>query len=97
MTVISTLDLKLKGDLGEALALLHTVLDDTRKRPGCLGVQVVVDEKDPAHVVAIESWESMGHDDDYRAWRASPEGRSSLGDVLAAAPTLTRFTVAEGI
>lgn len=95
--VISTLDMKFRGDLGAALSLLGTVLADTRKRPGCLGVQVVVDEKDPAHVVAIESWESMQHDDDYRAWRATPDGASALGDILAEAPTLTRYTVAEGI
>jgi hypothetical protein len=33
----------------------------------------------------------MRHDDAYRAWRATPEGASNLGDVLAGPPTLWRY------
>jgi heme oxygenase (mycobilin-producing) len=52
---------------------------------------------DPAHVVLYETWESVEHDRAYRAWRASAEGTSELGSILAAAPTLTLFTIAEGV
>jgi len=58
---------------------------------------VLVDSKDPAHVVLSETWESVEHDRAYRAWRATPEGASRLGSILAAAPKLTLFTVAEGV
>ena len=70
---------------------LQAILKDTRAFDGCLGVQVVTDVTDPAHVVAVEHWESLEHDDAYRAWRAGP-GASGLGDYLAEPAALTRFT-----
>jgi heme oxygenase (mycobilin-producing) len=39
----------------------------------------------------------MEHDQAYRAWRATPEGASDLGSILAARPRLTHFTTAEGV
>jgi hypothetical protein len=47
-------------------------------------------------VVIYETWESIEHDGAYRAWRATPEGASDLGSILAARK-LTQFTVAEGV
>jgi hypothetical protein len=47
--------------------------------------------------VLFETWESPEADNAYRQWRATPEGTSELGSLLAAAPSLTLFTVAEGI
>ncbi|MGA1835990.1 antibiotic biosynthesis monooxygenase family protein [Herbiconiux sp. 11R-BC] len=94
MTVISLLDLHLKADALEgAPALIASVLSATRAFEGNLGVDVIVDVEDPAHYVAVEKWESIEADDAYRAWRATPEGASALGEILAAAPTLTRSTV----
>jgi hypothetical protein len=39
----------------------------------------------------------MEHDGAYRKWRTTPDGASRLGSVLAGAPTLSYFTVAEGV
>jgi quinol monooxygenase YgiN len=98
MAITSVLDLQLKADsLETAHEVIHATLTATRAFPGCLGVTVLVDSGDPAHVVLHESWESVEHDNAYRAWRATPEGASDLGSILAAAPKLTLFTVAEGI
>ena len=98
MAITALLDLQLKADaLETANAVLHATLIDTRAFPGCLGVTVLVDAGDPAHVVVYETWESIEHDRAYRAWRATPEGTSGLGGILAAAPRLTLFTVAEGV
>ena len=57
---------------------------------------MLVDSADPAHVVAYETWESVEADRAYRAWRATPEGASDLGSILAAAPKLTMFTDGRG-
>ena len=98
MAITSVLDLQLKADsLETAPEVIHATLTATRAFPGCLGVTVLVDSGDPAHVVLHESWESVEHDNAYRAWRATPEGASDLGSVLADAPKLTLFTVAEGV
>ena len=98
MATIAILDLQLKaGSLDTAHTVIHATLTDTRAFPGCLGITVLTDSDDPAHVVIYETWESIEHDRAYRAWRATPEGASELGSILAAAPKLTQLTVAEGV
>ena len=98
MAITAILDLQLKPEsLDTAPKVLHATLTDTRAFPGCLGVTVLVDSEDPAHVVLYEAWESVEHDRAYRAWRATPEGASDLGSIVAAPPKLTLFTAAEGV
>ena len=77
--------------------LFRSTLVATRAFPGCLYVSVLVDSADPAHVVLFETWESPEADNAYRQWRATPEGASELGSLLATAPSLTQFAVAEGV
>jgi quinol monooxygenase YgiN len=98
VAVTAILDLQFKADsLETAHKVIHATLTDTRAFPGCLDVTVLVDSDNPGHVILYETWESIEHDRAYRAWRASAEGASDLGSILAAAPKLTLFTVAEGV
>ena len=98
MAITAILDLQLKPEaLETASKVIHETLAATRAFPGCYHVAVLVDIDDPAHVALYETWESVEHDRAYRAWRATPEGASRLGSILAAAPKLTLFTVAEGV
>lgn len=101
VTLTSLLDLTLSpsaaADHDASLAVVGSVLEATRAFEGCLGCDVVVDVTDPAHVLVVERWQSLEHDDAYRAWRRTPDGASRLGEVLAGPPTLTRFTTAEGV
>ena len=98
MPVIAILDLQLKADaLDRADDVMRETLTATRAFPGCLGVTVLVDQANPAHVAVYEQWESPEADAAYRKWRTTEDGASDLGTVLAAAPTLTLFTIAEGV
>jgi quinol monooxygenase YgiN len=100
VAVNSILDLRLKADsLDTAHKVIHETLVATRAFPGCLGVTVLVDSADAAHVSVYEAWESIEHDQAYRKWRASgdPAAASDLGSILAGPPTLTVFTVADGV
>jgi quinol monooxygenase YgiN len=98
VAITATLDLRLAADkLDTAFEVIHETLVGTRAFPGCLHVSVLVDSADPAHVVLFETWESPEADNAYRQWRATPEGASQLGSLLATAPSLTLFTVAEGV
>jgi len=91
MSLTALLELRLKPDSEtEGYRVLHETLTDTRAFAGCVSVDVLVDTKDPAHVMVIEVWESAEADAAYREWRAGP-GVSNLGSVLAAPPTLTRY------
>ncbi len=94
MTVSATFDIRVTPEsLETAPALITTVLDQTRAFEGNLGVEVFVDAGDPTHFVALEHWESAEHDAAYRAWRATPEGASTLGTILAGRPTLTQLVL----
>ncbi|MGX7678942.1 putative quinol monooxygenase [Jatrophihabitans sp. DSM 45814] len=97
MSLTAFLDLRLKSDsIDTAHQLLKDILVDTRNFPGCLGVQVLTDLADPAHIILVESWASEEDDAAYRAWRAG-EGASNLASVLSGAPVLTRLSVESGI
>jgi quinol monooxygenase YgiN len=98
VAITTILDLQLKAESVEAApGILRATLTDTRAFPGCLGVTVLVDSGDPTHVVLYESWESLERDRAYRAWRATPEGASELGSLMAGPPKVTLYAVAEDI
>jgi quinol monooxygenase YgiN len=85
----SLLELRLKPDsVDEGLAVAHKVLEETRAFDGCLGVTVVQDTADPAHLVAIEQWESLDKDAAYREWRAGEGAATDLAPLLAGPPSL---------
>jgi quinol monooxygenase YgiN len=96
--VTAILDLQLRADaLDRANEVMRETLTATRAFPGCQSVTVLVDSADPTHVAVYEQWESLEADAAYRAWRATPDGVSDLGTVLAAPPTLTVFTTLDGV
>lgn len=98
MTIIATLDLTFKPEsLDDARVVLRRVLAETRAFDGCLGVDVLIDEADPAHWVAYETWESAEHDAAYREFRAGVGKITDLGPLLAGAPSLTKFTSATDV
>jgi quinol monooxygenase YgiN len=89
MPITSLLEVRLKPDsLDEGLAVLHGVLGETRAFDGCLGVAVIQDSADPAHVVAIEQWESLEKDAAYREWRAGEGAATELAAHMTGPPAL---------
>ena len=92
MPTAALLDLHLRADrAADALPVVEAILRDTRAFDGCLGIEVLVDVADAAHVTVVERWRSLERDDAYRAWRATPEGASGLGDLVDRPPVLTRY------
>ncbi len=98
MTIIATLDLRLKPELlDEARSVLGRALAETRAFDGNLGVDVLVDENDPAHWIAYETWESIEHDTAYRDFRAGAGAITALPPLLAGRPVLTWFRVDDSV
>jgi len=92
MAVTAFLDLHLRADaLDRAPEAIAAILKDTRAFEGSLGLEVLEDLADPTHLTVVERWESAEHDAAYRAWRATPEGASNLGELLAEPPTLVLY------
>jgi len=90
LATTSILELHLKPDaVEEGLAVVHRILGETRAFEGCLGVSVIQDSADPAHIVAIERWESPERDAAYREWRAGDGAAPELAEAITAPPGLT--------
>lgn len=97
MTLTVLLDLHLKTDsVAAAPAMLREILKDTRAFEGCLGVDVLVDTADPAHLILLERWASAEADAAYRAWR-SGAGATELGSLLVSSPQILQLETASDI
>lgn len=97
MTLTVLLDLQLKPESAAAApAMLRKILAQTRVFDGCLGVDVLVDTENAAHVILLERWASAEADATYRQWRAGA-GSTELGSLLASAPQLSQFETASDI
>lgn len=59
-TVTSLLDLRIKPEsVAEAKETVESVLAATRAFPGSIGVDVLVDTEDEAHLLLIEKWSPL--------------------------------------
>jgi len=93
MAITAILDLHLRDDaVAGAAARIDEILATTRGFDGNLGVEVLDDLDDPTHVTVVEHWESVEHDDAYRAFRATPAGANDLAALLAGPPVQWRVT-----
>ncbi|MFC5932158.1 antibiotic biosynthesis monooxygenase [Cryobacterium melibiosiphilum] len=95
LTVLLDLRLKPEAVLG-APAMLRDILTGTRAFEGCLGVDVLLDCEDPAHIILLERWASAEADAAYRKWRGGA-GATELSSVLASAPHVSMFETASDI
>ena len=93
MPVAALLEFRFKPEVADqAPDALSRTLAVTRQFDGCQRIDVLVDSEDPTRYLLVEVWESMEHDATYRAFRASPDGASELGPLLAAAPVLMYYS-----
>jgi quinol monooxygenase YgiN len=89
MATTTILDMHFKPDaVDEGQELLKHILAETRAFDGCLEVKVIQDKDDPAHLIAVEEWESVEKDGAYREWRAG-DGATELRTLLVTPPSLS--------
>lgn len=75
----TTVHLEIQVDesrLADVADVLAETLQATRAFAGNEGLEVLVDDADPARMVVVEQWASTADHDAYVAWRATPEGRA---------------------
>ncbi|MGG5170667.1 putative quinol monooxygenase [Pseudarthrobacter sp. J1738] len=70
----------------EAAEYLAKTLAATRAWPGNQGIEALVDDADPCHILVVETWATTEDHGSYAAWRQTPEGKNTLGEILAAPP-----------
>ena len=96
MAVTVTLELRIKPDeVPAARELRGRALQDTRAFDGNLRTDVLVDDDDEAHWIIYELWDTVEHDEAYRAFRAGEGKVAELPPLLAAPPVKTRYTTTD--
>lgn len=96
MPVTVVLELKFKPEsVAAARDLFRRALVDTRAFPGNLGTDVLVDENDEGHWLIYELWESVDHDEAYRAFRAGEGKLTEMAALVAEPPVKTRYTTSD--
>jgi len=91
----TTVHLELQLDpsrLADAPAIINETLVATRAFPGNEGLEVIIDDADPARVIVVEIWATTADHDAYAAWRLTPEGSHRLGDIVVARPVKTIYS-----
>lgn len=96
MPVTVILELRLKPDsVAAARELMGRALQDTRAFDGNLGTDVLVDEDDDGHWLIYELWDTVEHDEAYRAFRAGEGRLTELPPLLAAPAVKTRYSTTD--
>jgi quinol monooxygenase YgiN len=96
MAVTVLLELKFKPEaVPAAQDLMRRTLETTRAFEGNLRTDVLVDTDDEAHWIIYEVWDSVEHDDAYRAFRAGEGKVAELPPLLAAPPAKTRYVTSD--
>ncbi|MGA7055447.1 MAG: antibiotic biosynthesis monooxygenase [Mycobacterium sp.] len=96
MAVTVLLEFKLKPDaVPAARDLMRRTLEVTRAFDGNLGIDVLVDEDDEAHWIIYELWDTIEHDEAYRAFRAGEGKVTELPPLLAAPSVKTRYVTSD--
>lgn len=96
MAITVILELRIKPDsVAAARNVMGRALQDTRAFDGNLGTDVLIDEDDEGHWVIYELWDSVEHDEAYRAFRAGEGRLDELPPLLAAPPVKTRYTTTD--
>ena len=96
MAVTVLLELKFKPEaVSQGRDLMRRTLETTRAFEGNLQTDVLEDEDDEAHWIIYEVWDSVEHDEAYRAFRAGEGKVTQLPPLLAAPPVKTRYTTTD--
>jgi quinol monooxygenase YgiN len=96
MAVTVLLELRFKPDeVAAGRELMGRTLQVTRAFDGNLQTDVLIDDDDEAHWIIYEVWDSVEHDEAYRAFRAGEGKVTQLPPLLAAPPVKTRYSTTD--
>lgn len=92
MTTIVILDIPATPETrAEVLATLEQALVDTRAFDGCEGLELLVNQDDPANFVVYEHWASLAHYERYLAFRQSSGFSASFRAMFPDPPVIRKF------
>jgi quinol monooxygenase YgiN len=90
VSIITVLEMHFAPEtVDDASRRLGEIVSETRQFDGCLRIEVVRSPEDAGHFLLWEEWESLEHDQAYRAWRQGA-GKTNLR-TFADRPNVTTF------
>ena len=94
MAIKVILSLRAKAGASESLkAWFDSNLPDTKARDGCISVEALEHETDPAEIVLIGTWETRGQWEAYIAWREHRGDFAVLATMLEGEPHFECYQV----
>jgi quinol monooxygenase YgiN len=80
--------------VGELLSVLTSLLEPTRKEPGCLSYTLLQNNEDPTDFTFVEEWQSNAALESHFTTKHFKDALITLPNLLAAEPEIRRYHVA---
>jgi quinol monooxygenase YgiN len=79
------------GKVDELLSVLSSLVEPTRKEPGCISYRLLQENEDPTVFVFVEEWQSSSALESHFATKHFKEALVKLPNLVAAEPDIKRY------
>jgi quinol monooxygenase YgiN len=79
------------GKVNELLSVLNSLVEPTRKEPGCLSYKLLQNNEDPTDFTLIEEWQSNTALESHFATKHFKDALIKLPNLVAAEPDIRRY------
>ncbi|HUL20722.1 MAG TPA: putative quinol monooxygenase [Thermodesulfobacteriota bacterium] len=79
------------GKANELLSLLSTLVEPTRKEPGCISYRLLQNNEDPTDFALIEEWQNSAALQSHFATKHFKDALVKLPNLVAAEPDIQRY------
>ena len=92
MTVQAIMELTIKeGRYDDFRDFMVKILPDTRPYKGCVCIEFVRNQDNPAHLLVMEKWNSRDDYENYFKWRIESGVMDQIADMIEGEPKLQFF------
>jgi quinol monooxygenase YgiN len=81
------------GKANELLLVLSSLVEPTRKEPGCLSYELLQNNEDPTDLTLIEEWQNNTALESHFATKHFKDALTKLPNLVAAEPDIRRYQV----
>jgi quinol monooxygenase YgiN len=79
------------GKVNELLSVLSSLVEPTRKEPGCISYNLLQNNEDPTDLAFVEEWQSTTALESHFATRHFKDALVKLPNLVAAEPNIQRY------
>ncbi len=79
------------GKVNELLSVLNSLVEPTRKEPGCISYNLLQNNEDPTDFAFVEEWQSATALESHFATKHFKDALVKLPNLLAAEPDIQRY------